>query len=474
MTEEYDMSEKDFQVVVIGGGPGGYVAAIRCAQLGLKVACIEMRETLGGTCLNEGCIPSKVLLQATEAYSMAHTKFKDFGITCSGIEVNVPQMQKNKERVVKTITRGVEQLFKKNGVTSIKGRASFVGPHELEINDPAAGKKNLTFDNCIIATGSVPIELSSAPFDGKDIVSSTGALDFEEIPPELVVVGAGVIGLELASVWARLGSKVTIIEALPKILPFVDEDVVTELTVSLRKEGIKVITGAMFRAVKQEQWARLSITYEQQGESHQLNADKLLVAIGRRPNTEGLGLKSLGIDCTTKGFIEVNGSFQTAQKHIYAIGDVIQGPMLAHKAEEDGIACANIIGGHPQKVSYEKIPSVIYTWPEVAAVGRNLENCAQEGLEVKVGKFPFIANGRSRAMGESRGFVKLLADKHSDKLLGAQIVGPHASELITELALALEQNLTVASIAHTVHSHPTLAEAIKEAALDCNGLAIHK
>ena len=465
------MSDNQFDTVVIGGGPGGYVAAIRAAQLGHKTACIESRGALGGTCLNVGCIPSKALLQSTETYHAAQHKMPSLGVSFKGLSFDLKQIHKHKDGVVSQLTGGVEYLFKKNKVSYIKGHGEIIDPQTIRVKH-AEGEQELKVQNIIIATGSEPIELPSAPFDEKDIVSSTGALDFSPVPKKLVVIGGGVIGLELGSVWSRLGAEVTVIEAAPTILSMMDGDVVKVMRKTLKGQGLSFHEGTFFESVKKV-GKKLQVTCTKDGETIELSCDKLLVAVGRRAFTKGLGLENIGLQTEKNGKIPVNDHFQTAIPNIYAIGDVIDGPMLAHKAEDEGVACAELIAGKPGHVNYRAIPNVVYTSPEVAAVGLTEEEAKAQGYEVRVGKCPFSANGRAKAMAEPEGFVKLIADKNTDLLLGAHIVGAHASELIAELALAFEYSASAEDVARSVHAHPTMAEAIKEAALSVDKRSIN-
>ena len=467
------MTDMKFQVVVIGGGPGGYVAAIRAAQLGLNVAAIDDGESLGGTCLNVGCIPSKVLLHSSEVYADAQHKFGQFGIKFTGLDLDLLQMQRNKRNIVAAFTRGIPHLFKKWGVTHIPGRAAFDTTQRVRVTSQEGAIKSVAFDHCIIATGSRPTALPFAPFDEKQIVSSTGALAFESVPASLVVIGGGAIGLELASVWKRLGSQVHILEALPGILPALDDDVAAELASCLRKQDMTLTTGARLKSCVPGD-TEVTVTYEREGSQYISKAEKVLIAIGRVPETTGLGLETIGIKLDPgKNSIAVNDRFQTNIPHIYAIGDVIRGAMLAHKAQEEGVCSANFIAGKPGHMDYEAIPNIIYTWPEVASVGKSSAECAAKGIHIKTGKIPFAANGRAKSMGETRGFVKLIADEHTDLLLGAQIVGPGAAEMIAELVLAKSFKASAEDIALTMHGHPTLAETVKEAALAVGGAAIH-
>ncbi len=466
------MSELTFDLTVIGGGPGGYVAAIRAAQLGLKVACVESRGTLGGTCLNVGCIPSKALLQSSEVLHQAQHKMKEHGVTVGDVSFDLSQMMKRKNEIVKKLTGGIEFLFKKNKITYFKGRGAFLGSSQIKVTAEDGKETVFSSQKTIIATGSEPIELPSAPFDETTIVSSTGALSLDKVPGHLVVIGGGVIGLELGSVWARLGSKVTVIEAAPSILPMMDKDVVRTMKKVLGAEGLQFHEETKFVGLVKDK-SGVKVTAEKDGQKIEIPCDKVLVAVGRRAFTKGLGLDSIGLQTEKNGKIKVDSHFQTAVQGVYAIGDVIDGAMLAHKAEEEGVACAEIIAGKAGHVNYEAIPNVVYTWPEVAAIGLSEQEAQAQGREVKIGKFPFAPNGRALAMGEGEGFVKLIADKVTDRLLGAHIVGPSASELIAELAIAFEYSASAEDIARSVHAHPTLAEAIKEAALAVDKRSLH-
>jgi len=461
-----------FDLVVIGGGPGGYVAAIRAAQLGLKTACIESRGSLGGTCLNVGCIPSKALLQSSEAFAHASHKAKELGVVYKDVGFDLAQILKRKDGIVRQLTGGIEGLFKKKKVTYFKGIGSFSGPGQVKIAGIDGVETQVSAKKVIIATGSAPIEIPIAPFDEDRVVSSTGALNFPEVPKHLVVVGGGVIGLELGSVWARLGAKVSVIEASSQILSMMDGDVIKTVTKVLKKEGMDFYTEAKFTGLKRGK-RDLTVVCQKGEESFELQCDRLLVAVGRRAFTSGLNLESIGLTTEGNGKIKVDTHFQTDVPGVCAIGDVIAGPMLAHKAEEEGVACAELIAGRYGHVNYEAIPSVVYIWPEVASIGLTEEECKAKGLAVKVGKFPFAANGRAKCFGETEGFVKIIADAHTDRMLGAHIVGPNASELIAELAIAFEYSASSEDVARSVHAHPTLAEAIKEAALAVDGRALH-
>jgi dihydrolipoamide dehydrogenase len=466
------MSETNFDVTVIGGGPGGYVAAIRAAQLGLKTAIIESRGALGGTCLNVGCIPSKALLQSSEAYHQAKHKLKDHGVLVDKVGLDLGQMLQRKDQVVKKLTTGVEFLMKKNKIKYFKGYGSFVDKQTIKITTQDGKEESIQTKKTIIATGSEPIELPMAKFDEQQIVSSTGALSFPEVPKHLVVIGGGVIGLELGSVWARLGARVTVIEAAPSILSMMDKDVIRTMKRVLEKEGMEFHEGTRFTDVKK---AAKSVTVfaEKDGQKLEFTCDKVLVAVGRRAFIKGLGLEAIGLQAEKNGKIKVDAHYQTTVTGIYAIGDVIDGPMLAHKAEEEGVACAELIAGKPGHVNYRAIPNVVYTWPEVAAIGITEQEAQERGIAVNIGKFPFSPNGRAMAMGESEGFVKLIADQKTDRLLGAHLVGPSASELVAELAMAFEYSASAEDVARSVHAHPTLAEVIKEAALAVDKRSLH-
>lgn len=469
------MAEQNFDVVVIGGGPAGYVAAIRAAQLGLKTACVEARGSLGGTCLNIGCIPSKALLQSSEAYHQAKHKFKEHGVVLEKVGLDLGQMQKRKDQVVKKLTSGVEFLLKKNKVTYFKAFGSFAGANQVAVKPLDGGaEQTIGSKHTIIATGSEPIELSIAPFDEKQVVSSTGALAFETVPEHLVVIGGGVIGLELGSVWARLGAKVTVIEAAENILPMMDKDVIRTMRKVLGAEGMEFHEKTKFTELKKgAKSAQLTVVADKEGEKIEIKCDKVLVAVGRRAFTKGLGLEKIGLVAEKNGKVKVDNHYRTSVQGVYAIGDVIDGPMLAHKAEEEGVACVELIAGKAGHVNYRAIPNVVYTWPEVASIGLTEQEAAAQNIEINIGKFPFAPNGRAMAMGESEGFVKLIADKVTDKLLGAHIVGPTASELIAELVMAFEYSASAEDVARSVHAHPTLAEVIKEAALAVDKRSLH-
>ncbi|SME88160.1 dihydrolipoyl dehydrogenase [Pseudobacteriovorax antillogorgiicola] len=464
------MAEDQFDVLVIGGGPGGYVAAIRAAQLGLKTACIESRGKLGGTCLNVGCIPSKALLQSSESYHHALHKAEALGLTYEKVGFDLKKIHEHKTKVVGQLTDGVEYLFKKNKVTYLKGFGSFVEPGKVKVKSDS-DEKVYSAKNVIIATGSAPVELPSAPFDGKTVVDSTGALDFDKVPKHLVVIGGGVIGLELGSVWARLGAKVSVVEAADTILPMMDKDVIRAMKKSLGKEGLEFYEKTKFVELKKKGRSTV-VVCDKAGEAVELSCDKVLVAVGRRAYSEGLGLDAVGIE-TERGKIPVNDRFQTKVDGVWAIGDVIDGPMLAHKAEEEGVACAEFIANKHGHVNYFAIPNVVYTWPEVASVGMTEQECKEKGLEVKIGKVPFSANGRAKCLGETDGFVKIIADKRTDRMVGAHIVGPNASELIGELAIGAEYSASAEDIGRSVHAHPTLSETIKEAALAVDKMSLN-
>ena len=468
------MSETSFDVVIVGGGPGGYVAAIRAAQLGFKTACVEKRPTLGGTCLNVGCIPSKALLQSSHHYETAVHDFAAHGIKAGFLALDLPVMMERKKKVVVDLTKGIEFLFKKNKVTSFNGSAWLAGPGKVAVNGADGKSHSLSAKHIILATGSESTPLPGVEIDEKKIVSSTGALSLSKVPDRLVVIGAGVIGLELGSVWARLGSKVTVVEYLDRILPPFDGEVSIQMRKILEKQGLAFRLGTKVNSAQiAGDEVHLSLEPAAGGPAETLEADAVLVAIGRRPYTEALGLNEAGVAVGKGGFITVDAHFRTSVDGVYAIGDVIGGAMLAHKAEEEGIALVEMLAGQAGHVNYEAIPSVVYTAPEVASVGKTEEQLKAAGIAYKVGKFPFSANSRARANGDADGFVKILADATTDRLLGAHLIGPLAGDLIAELVLGIEFSAAAEDIARTSHAHPGLGEAIKEAALAVDGRAIH-
>ena len=466
--------QKSFDVIVIGGGPGGYVCAIRSAQLGFKTACIESRGTLGGTCLNVGCIPSKSLLNLSENYHKAQREFNGLGIEANSIKLNLSKMMSNKNKSVLTLTKGVEYLFKKNKITYLKGNGSISSQNIVTVVDEFKKKSNYQTKNIVISTGSIPASLPEIKIDEKIIVSSTGALSFNKVPKELIIIGGGYIGLEMGSVWKRLGSNVTVVEFLDHIIPGMDSDISTEFLKILKKQGINFKLNSKVTAVSTvKDQAVVDFTNNESAKRERIQTDKVLIAVGRKPNIEGLNLTKIGIKKDTQGRIQVNKKFQTKFENIYAIGDVIPGPMLAHKAEDEGIAVAEIIAGQAGHVNYDVIPAVIYTSPEVAAVGKTEEQLKKEKIKYKVGKFPFLANSRARVNNETEGFVKIIADEKSDKVLGAHMIGPHVGTMIAEAALAMEFGASSEDIARTCHAHPTYTEAIKEAALAVDNRPIH-
>jgi len=457
----------DYDLIVIGAGPGGYVSAIRAAQLGLKVACVEGRGSLGGTCLNVGCIPSKALLTSSAKYAeLSH--LSSHGIAVGEASLDLSALMGRKDKIVGDLTKGIAFLFKKNGVDHIEGWATIPAAGQVQVGDQVLNTKNI-----LIATGSEPTPLPDVVIDEVDVLSSTGALVLEEVPEHLVVIGAGVIGLELGQVWSRLGSKVTVVEYLDRILPGIDGEIAKLSQRALSKRGLKFQLGRAVKGVEKGENG-LTLTIERVGKDkiETLEADKVLVAIGRRPVTRGLGLDDLGVAVNARGFIEVDGNFQTSVPGIYAIGDCVPGPMLAHKAEEDGVACVETLAGEHGHVDYDTVPGVVYTDPEVASVGATEEALKEAGTEYTVGKFAFMANSRARSTGETDGAVKVLADSDG-KILGAHICGAHAGDLIAELVLAKAKGATVEDVARTCHAHPAMGEAVKEACLDALGRAIH-
>ena len=466
------MSET-FEVVIIGGGPGGYVCAIRSAQLGFKTACIESKNTLGGTCLNVGCIPSKSLLNLSENFNKVKKNFSSLGIITGEVTLNLSKMMKAKEKSVTVLTKGVEFLFKKNKVTYIKGKALLKSNNEIVVQEKHS-QKIYKANHIVISTGSIPTSLPGIKIDEKIIVSSTGALSFDKVPKALVIIGGGYIGLEMGSIWKRLGSNVTVIEFLDHIVPGMDKDISIEFLKILKKQEINFKLNSKVTAVTVvKDKAIVDYTSNETSIRTRIQVDKVLVAVGRKPNTEELNLKKMSIKSDHQGRIQVDNKFQTSIKNIYAIGDVIKGPMLAHKAEEEGIAVAEIIAGQSGHVNYNIIPGVIYTSPEVASVGKTEQQLIKENIKYKIGKFPFMANSRAKVINEIEGFVKILAEEKTDKLLGVHIIGPHAGDMIAEMVLAMEFGASSEDIARTCHAHPTYSEAIKEAALAVDKRPIH-
>ncbi|MEW6296443.1 MAG: dihydrolipoyl dehydrogenase [Thermodesulfobacteriota bacterium] len=454
-----------FDVLIIGAGPGGYVGAIRAAQLGLRVACVDKTPSLGGTCLNIGCIPSKALLDSSEWFAQAHSKFARHGIVCDGLRLDLSAMMARKEAVVKGLTQGIAGLFKKNKVTRVQGHARFRDPQTVAVTADDGTHQLIQAGAIVIATGSEPVALPMLPFDGQYIVSSTEALSFPAVPQHLVVVGGGAIGLELGSVWLRLGAKVTVVELMPRLIPGTDGQISAALQRALAKQGFTFLLNTrVTQGVVQDGTVTLTVENDK-GQQSQLQADRVLVAVGRKPYTAGLGAEDIGVAFDSRGRIVVDKHYRTNVPGVYAIGDVIAGPMLAHKAEEEGVALAERLAGQAGHVNYDVIPNVVYTWPEVATVGLSEEAAKASEINYKVGTFSFLANGRARCMDEAEGIVKVLADAKSDRVLGIHMVGPRASDLIAEAVMAMEFGAAAEDIARTVHAHPTLPEAVREAAL---------
>ena len=465
--------DNNFDVIVIGSGPGGYVCAIRCSQLGLKTACVESKKTLGGTCLNVGCIPSKSLLNLSETYHEAKREFNNLGIEVSNIKLNLSEMMNNKKRSVLTLTKGVEFLFKKNKITHLKGNGSITSNNTVTVTDGSGKKYSCKAKNIVISTGSVPASLPGIKIDKKIVVSSTEALSFDRVPKALIIIGGGYIGLEMGSVWKRLGSKVTVIEFFDSIIPEMDRDISTEFLKILTKQGINFKLNSKVTGVNiVRNQAVVDFTNNKSAMRERVQCDKVLVAVGRKPNINP-DITKLGIKLDSKKKIQVNKKFETSIKNIYAIGDVIKGPMLAHKAEDEGIAVAEIIAGQAGHVNYDVIPAVIYTSPEVASVGKTENQLKKENIRYKVGKFPFLANSRAKVNNKTDGFVKIIADEKTDKVLGVHMIGSHVGEMIAEMTLAMEFGASSEDIARTCHAHPTHTEAIKEAALAVDKRPIH-
>ncbi len=471
------MSQK-FDVVVIGAGPGGYVAAIRAAQLGLKTACIEKyqgkdgKTALGGTCLNVGCIPSKALLDSSYKFHEAHESFKVHGISTGEVAMDVPTMVARKDQIVKNLTGGVSALLKANGVTVFEGHGKLLAGKQVEVTGLDGNVQTLAAENVILASGSTPVNIPPAPVDQKVIVDSTGALDFQSVPGKLGVIGAGVIGLELGSVWARLGAEVTVIEAMDKFLPAADEQISKEAFKVLSKQGLKILLGARLTGseVKGDQ---VTVNFTSAEGEQQMTFDKLIVAVGRRPVTTDLLAADAGVDMDERGFIFVDDYCATSVPGVYAIGDVVRGAMLAHKASEEGVMVAERIAGHKTQMNYDLIPSVIYTHPEIAWVGKSEQALKAEGVEVNIGTFPFAASGRAMAANDTAGLVKVIADAKTDRVLGVHVMGPSAAELVQQGAIGMEFGTSAEDLGMMVFSHPTMSEALHEAALAVNGHAIH-
>jgi dihydrolipoamide dehydrogenase len=466
----HETSAQGADVVVIGGGPGGYVAAIRAAQLGLSTVCVEMDKTLGGTCVNVGCIPSKALLTSSEHFEFAKHSAGAHGLKLGSVELDLDTMLRRKDDVVNQNTRGIEFLFKKNKVTWAKGRGTLLSGNVVQVE--GGGGASFKAANVIIATGSVPVELPFLKFDEERILSNVGALRIPRVPRHLIVIGGGVIGLELGSVWRRVGAKVTVVELMPTILPGMDDDVVKEADKVLRKQGLEIRTGTRVTGGSRSKDG-VSIQIEKDGATETLEGDFVLVSVGRRPSLTGIDATKLGLKLSKRGEILVDDQMRTNLPNVFAIGDCVPGPMLAHKAEEEGVVAAEVIAKKPAHMHYKSIPSVVYTWPEIASVGLSERQVKDSGRPYRTGKFPFSANGRARSMGESSGFVKFVADEKTDELLGCHMIGPNASELISEIVLAFEYRASADDIGMTVHAHPTLSEVTKEAALATLGRALH-
>jgi dihydrolipoamide dehydrogenase len=467
-----------FDLIVIGGGPAGYPAAIRAAQHGLSAACIDDWQNydgsraFGGTCLNAGCIPSKALLESSELFHRAREEFAAHGIKTGEVALDLKTMQARKAGIVKQLTGGIGQLFKANKVTGLQGRGRLLGGGKVEYTDLEGKQKTLEARHVVLAAGSAPIELESVPFDGKQIVDSWGALEFETVPGTLGVIGAGVIGLELGSVWHRLGAKVTMLEAMDKFLWMADEQIARDAQRQFKKQGLDIRLGAKVQSASVGKKG-VKLSYEDKDGSHELTVDKVIVCVGRRPCSDGLLGDDTGVELDERGFVKVDHECRTAARNVWAVGDLVRGPMLAHKATEEGVMVANLIAGKIAEVNYEVIPSVIYTAPEIAWVGKTEAQAKEAGIDYKVGTFPFAPNGRAKAMEQTAGMVKLIASKRDDAIIGAHVIGPMAGELIAELVVAMEFQASIEDIQRTVHAHPTLAEVIHEAALAADGKALH-
>lgn len=468
------MSEASFDLIVIGGGPAGYVAAIRASQLGMTVACIDKRDTLGGTCLNVGCIPSKALLNASEKFAEASSgALEGLGVKISSVKLDLDAMMESKDNIVSGLTSGIAHLFKKNKITRLTGTATIAAPGTVELTD-GPDKGVFSAERILIATGSVPTSLPGIEIDEKKIVSSTGALALEKLPKKLVVIGAGYIGLEMGTVWSRLGTEVEVVEYLPRILPGMDLEVANKFKAMLTKQGLKFHLGTAVKSAKSSRsGVTLTVADAKTGEEQDISCDIALVSVGRKPNTDNLGLEALGVEMTDRGQIAVDADFETNIEGIFAVGDVIPGPMLAHKAEEDAVAAVEIMAGQAGHVDYDLVPGIVYTAPEIATLGATEEMLKEAGTDYKKGVFPFLANSRAKATGHTEGFVKILADAKTDKVLGCHIIAHEAGTLIHEVATAMAFGASSEDIARTCHGHPTMNEAVKEAALAVDGRAIH-
>jgi dihydrolipoamide dehydrogenase len=460
------MTESHFDLIVIGSGPGGYIAAIRAAQLGMRVACVEKDTTLGGTCLNIGCIPSKALLESSERFYQAGHDFAAHGVQVGGLGLDLAKMMARKDGVVRALTRGVGSLFKKHKITTVTGSGRFLAPGRIEVTGDAP--QTLTAPRVLIATGSAPIELPIARFDGTRIVSSTEALSLPAVPRRMLVIGGGAIGLEMGSVWSRLGAEVLVVEMLDRLVPGMDSQMAGQLQKALQRQGLRFLLGTTLTAATVDADG-VTVTLQGPKGVQQERADVLLVAVGRRPYTAGLGLDAIGLALDERGRIPVGAHYESAVPGVFAIGDVIPGLMLAHKAEDEGVAAVEHMAGVAGHVNYDAIPNVVYTAPELASVGLSEDEAKRRGIAVRVGSFPYTANGRARSIGETEGAVKVIADAATDRVLGIHILGPHASDVIAEAALAIEFSASAEDIGRTVHAHPTLAEALKEAALAVDG-----
>lgn len=474
------MNDKNgqYDVIVIGGGPAGYPAAIRAGQLGFKTACIDAwlnrdgTPAFGGTCLNAGCIPSKALLESSEVYHRALHEFAAHGVKIAGAELDLVQMQKRKDAICRSLTSGIKTLFKANGVTGLEGWGRLLGNGQVEHKAHDGKTRTLAAKHIVIASGSAPIEIKVAPFDGKRIVDSWGALDFTEVPKRLGVIGAGIIGVELGSVWSRLGARTVLLEMLPAFLPMVDQQVAKEALRQFTKQGLDIRLNAKVTGAKSGK-SGVTVEYELDGKKHSEEFDRLIVAVGRKPFTQNLGAQEAGVALDQRGFVKVDPNYRTSAPGVYAVGDVIGGLMLAHKGIEEGVALAEQLAGQKTAVNYNAVPSVVYTSPEIAWVGKSEEQARQEGFEVKTGSAPFAANGRAKALEQAVGIVKFIADARSDRILGVHMTGPYVSELVAEAVLAMEYGATIEDIQLTMHAHPTLTETFHEAALAVDGHAIH-